>query len=368
MKILPVASLVLCVACAHAPTVSPILLRAGDATPQRPADGIMVGTTATHERPAGPGETEILGGLLVGRLPATASFLPATDVPWIPSPTQYSNFVLSRTRQTGTVLFNVRNELALVDARFQPSQRAVFTDHLTAPGEPARRVVAEDPRVHFFPAIRKMDRSEDPEIVMAAWVVLPDGFVAHVTFEVHGGDPTQAAHYVGEAAYILRSLRVGPRRIDLSAGPRQLGRGLSVQLPAGFLIQRDWQAQREDYAVKRATTLGAEDHLAMQFEVGHPVDSPSTTLPAQQGHLLDRSVTWYRDDGVQPGRAWLLTTVPLRTDVPSEDWVFFGVKATNELELRALWSFAQTLSTHRTATPPATALSPPKIARYPSGI
>ncbi len=327
-------SMLLCAACAHA---QPKLAEAID-------DSLVVGTLPTGEAPAAPGEVELLGGLLVGRVPSHAVQF------HLPPENPQQAGVLDVTVYDsplpggGSLAIALSNHYALATDDFAPSDRSAYTGDPTAPGRPLlKQRGVGDGRLVLYPfAADTLEPEHGKSPLAGAWVVLPDHFVIHAvvfTLDVRQ-DQFEAARDRAQA--LLRSLRVGPRQIDLTGSRRALHGHLALTLPAGLVIHYTHMQGKDDYVVERPSPVGHGRRLRMTLTLG-PSLPEFPTWPGWSdsvGQLLGRSVTWHAHDDRTQGLLQLVTFVHGAIE---GQVAMVGVQAPTEAELLALRPYAETL-------------------------
>ncbi len=257
------------------------------------------GTVPSGAAATAPGETAILGGLLAARLPVGAR--PISMRPGImaaePAATSLNGFELGPVG-TGRLLLFAQNLWSLTG----PSLAALLArvpELSQFPGRKLEPVEVADPRLQVIafnptPGSSGVGDSE----VASYFVRLPDGIFVRLRFNVTGGGRGPWAAELPAAAWIVSTLRAGPRRPDLGACLRRLGVGtatVSVKTPAGYFASVD---DGDDFILAHLQPVAEfdrVDHSEIHVYLGSHPQRLSPASKTVAGTLLGRPVAWRED-------------------------------------------------------------------------
>jgi hypothetical protein len=134
----------------------------------------------------------------------------------------------------------------------------------------------------FLPATPKVPAQIAGKFVLLnALVVSPDQTVQRVAMSVSPAPATgEEGGCVALADRILATVEPGPRKLDLSGGERDLGMGLRVTLPSGWVVLSEGRHGGRVHHIQKMLPMGQSAWV--QIAVGSAPDDHLTDLPSSQ--------------------------------------------------------------------------------------
>lgn len=128
-----------------------------------------------------------------------------------------------------------------------------------------------------------------------AWLITPEGTIVFAGVYVTPDIATTPSVCRSVARRILTSFAPGAARLDLSAGQRQLGANMSIDVPARHIVRHDAGPDFDVFHVRPLVPFGAREAALGIYVGGHPSFEP--TGVETRGTLLGTEASFFTETG-----------------------------------------------------------------------